>query len=116
MKSIKTPKHPALTPRSMSSRTVQFLVILRTQAIYVYLFIYEHNQYFSNSSFLELRARFGILTRKINVIVFDLSGKNGLRIEVVLGRRLLGNALTIFLPTMLLLVIGEYKLQQKQRN
>ena len=29
-----------LTPRSMSSRTVQFLVILRTQAIYVYLFIY----------------------------------------------------------------------------
>ncbi|XP_023340726.1 gamma-aminobutyric acid receptor subunit beta isoform X2 [Eurytemora carolleeae] len=35
-----------------------------------------------------------------------ISGKNGLRIEVVLGRRLLGNALTIFLPTMLLLVIG----------
>ena len=46
MKSIKTPNHPLIIEvhfdpyRSVSSRTVQFWVILRTEAIYVYLFIY----------------------------------------------------------------------------
>ncbi|XP_023337393.1 gamma-aminobutyric acid receptor subunit rho-3 isoform X2 [Eurytemora carolleeae] len=33
-------------------------------------------------------------------------GKKSLRVEVLLGRRLLGNALTVFLPTALLTVIG----------
>ena len=33
-------KKYTLTPRRIISRTVQFLVILRTQTIYVYLFIY----------------------------------------------------------------------------
>ena len=36
------------------------------------------------------------------------SGKRGLRVEVLLGRRLTGNALTTFLPTMLLNIIGRH--------
>ena len=36
------------------------------------------------------------------------SGKKGVKIEVILGRRLMGTALTTFLPTMLLNIIGDF--------
>ena len=39
-------------------------------------------------------------------IWFLRKGKNGIRVEVLLGRRLVGNALTVFLPTLLLNIIG----------
>ena len=35
-----------------------------------------------------------------------ISGRRGIQVTVVLGRRLLSNILTVFLPTLLLNIIG----------
>jgi hypothetical protein len=50
--------------------------------------------------------------RTLDYIIYYFSGKEGIRVEIFLSRRLLGTALTIYLPTILMNIIGEavYKL------
>ena len=45
--------------------------------------------------------------RTLDYIIYYFSGKEGIRVEIFLSRRLLGTALTIYLPTILMNIIGE---------
>ena len=66
--------------------------------------------------FIKKTRVLGIFSKGPVPFTFPRPGKTGIRVEVLLGRGLIGNVLTVFLPTLLLNIIGKYYFENSQQS